>query len=396
MRQILFVDDEPAVLAAIKKALRPFRAEWDVALAEGGQAGVDALTARPFDVVVSDARMPGVDGEKVLLAAQRLRPDAIRVVLSGQAERSSGHRLTAVAHQFLAKPCDARAVLGVVEAACAVRDSLANPTLRTLVAQLGELPLPPTTYQRLVALLETPDASTDSVSKVVEQNPLVSAIVLRLVSSAFFGLPRRVSNVREAVVLLGLESIKQVVLMAEVFRTPDALGVVQSLQDRALRRLALVRQLAQGSPMAPLAAEAALMVDLGAYVLALKRADLYAPIWSQALAGDRALVAIELEVLGVTHAAVGAALLSLWNVAPTVVEAVAHHHEEAVAGMPYPDCRAIAALACALEEEPRLRGAARDACSVQIERLVSVRGLGDRLATLRAVAQRAGGEEQAA
>ncbi len=396
MKQILFVDDEPAVLGAIKKALRPFRAEWTVEVAEGGQAGIDALTARPFDVVVSDARMPGVDGEKVLLAARQLRPDAIRLVLSGQTERQSAHRLAAVAHQFLAKPCDARAVLAVVDAACQVRDSLGNPALRTVVAQLGDLPLPPTTYQRLVSLLETPETSTDEVAKVVEQNPLVSAMVLRLISSAYFGLPRKVSSVREAVVLLGLEALKQVVLMVEVYRTPDAQGIVTELQERALRRLALVKELAQGSPIAPLAVEAALMVDLGVYVLALKQPALYAPIWAAARGGESALPQLELERLGVCHASVGAALLSLWNVAPVVVEAVAHHHESVVGGVPYADCRAIAALCCALEEEPRLRGAALATCREQIARLAAARGVTPRLDALRMVAGRAAIEERAA
>ena len=350
VRRVLFVDDEPQVLDGLKKALRPWRKVLEVETRVGGRAGIEALEHGLYDAVVSDSRMPEIDGTQVLRAAQKRQPSAVRVVLSGQVDKGSAQALAAVAHQFLGKPCAVDVVLSAIESACRVRDNLSSEAVRQMVAELGELPLPPKTYQRLSTLLEEPNATVEQVAAIIEESPTVTAQVLKLVSSAFFGLPRKVSTVREAVVLLGLAVVREVVLVAEVFSQPDTLGVIDTLQERALARLRVMKSLSETSPpFAALASAAALLSDLGAYVLALKAPTPYAIVWRGARGGLRTLAELEQETFGTTHEHVGAALLAIWGLPPAVVTAVGEHHRPLDVGAGR-DLRGVLTFVCLLED----------------------------------------------
>lgn len=89
MNRILFVDDEPKILMALRRSLRGLRNEWEMVFADGGAAALEQCAAAPFDVVVSDARMPGMEGSHLLGEVAKLYPDTVRMVLSGQCSRSS-------------------------------------------------------------------------------------------------------------------------------------------------------------------------------------------------------------------------------------------------------------------------------------------------------------------
>ena len=98
--------------------LRPQRHEWEMAFAPGGEAALALMEASPFDVIVSDMRMPGMDGATLLCRVREHYPQMVRIVLSGHTELSTALRVVPVAHQFLAKPCDAEMLRVAVERAC--------------------------------------------------------------------------------------------------------------------------------------------------------------------------------------------------------------------------------------------------------------------------------------
>src|SRR5215217_6257296 len=104
--KVLFVDDEPRVLQALRRSLTIADVPWDARFADGGAAALLQLETESFDVVVTDMRMPSVDGAAVLNAVKDRAPGTVRIVLSGQADEAAAMRVVGVAHQFLAKPCD--------------------------------------------------------------------------------------------------------------------------------------------------------------------------------------------------------------------------------------------------------------------------------------------------
>jgi HD-like signal output (HDOD) protein len=377
MKRMLFVDDEPSVLEAQRRVWRAYRAQWQVETIEGGAAAIRLLESSQFDVVVSDARMPAVGGEAVLRACRTLQPEAIRIVLSGQIDRQSGSGLSAVAHQFLVKPTSAQVILAAVDEACAVRDSLTNPNVRQMVMGLGELAIAPSTYGRLVAVLESPAPSMEAICEVVQDCPSVCATVLRLVSSAFFGMPRKVSSVREAVVLLGLEVLRELVLAAEVLRGPDPLGIVDETMRRALMRARTSRVLSSGlTPTTALTSEAALMADLGVLLFSQRFGEAYAPLWRSARSGA-ALAELEREAFGATHAQISASVLALWNLPAAVVAAVAQHHHPVTALTA--DSTAIAAIATLIDEASTAQGAASLELRQRIDEAATLKGLSEKV-----------------
>ncbi len=116
-RRVLFVDDEPALLGALKTMFRKQRSEWDMVFVTSGEAALAELSRGPFDVVVSDMRMPGIDGAELLARIASLWPRTACFILSGYAEEESRRRAKAIARAYFAKPCEAALLKAAIEGA---------------------------------------------------------------------------------------------------------------------------------------------------------------------------------------------------------------------------------------------------------------------------------------
>ncbi len=203
---ILFVDDEANVLSGLRRSLHSYRDRWNMTFALGGQEAIEKMRHFPFDVVISDMKMPGCDGVEVLQAAKKLAPEALRSVLSGQSDRSQTHRVLAAAHQFVSKPCDVASLETIVTKAQELKAKLTEKDLKSIVGGIASLPSLPSNYHRLIALLENESPDIDEVANVVASDIAMSAKVLQLVNSSFFGQPVRTVMSHEATKLLGSTS----------------------------------------------------------------------------------------------------------------------------------------------------------------------------------------------
>jgi DNA-binding NtrC family response regulator len=108
LKRLLFVDDDAMVLAGLRRALHDMRQEWDMHFAPGAYAALQALEKERFDAVITDMRMPSMDGALLLDCIKDRYPQVVRIILSGQSEKEAVLRSIAPAHQYLAKPCDIR------------------------------------------------------------------------------------------------------------------------------------------------------------------------------------------------------------------------------------------------------------------------------------------------
>jgi HD-like signal output (HDOD) protein len=331
MKRILFVDDEPRILEGLQRMLRPCRKQWDMTFANSGSEALGILAAGAYDVIISDMRMPGMDGAQLLELVRERYPGMIRIVLSGQFETEAAMRAVPVAHQFLTKPCDPAQLQSVIERSCECDSMVMDVATRRLVAAIGELPSLPGTYAALVNALNDPSVSLEQVAATVEQDVAVAAKVLQLVNSAFFGLAREVATVPVAVGYLGFEVLKQLVLTVELFRTFSCeLHVpgfsVEEIQrhSRCVAAIAAVlpvpRQHSAGTSVA------ALLHDVGKLILAVRLPEPFERALQASLQQKRPLHRVEVEMNGATHAEVGAYLLSLWGLPASIVTAVSRHH----------------------------------------------------------------------
>ena len=216
-RRILFVDDEPNILDGLRRMLRSMRKEFDLYFAESGKEALELMNQNEFDVVVSDMRMPGMDGAELMTEIQKRYPHSIRIMLTGQADEESTLRTIGVVHQFLAKPCDPEKLKNILLRASALHRLMIDGKLKDIVSSIDTLPSLPSVYVKLQKKIREPEASLDDIGEIISQDIAMTAKILQLVNSAFFGLYQKVESPARAVKLLGLDTIKALVLVSQIF-----------------------------------------------------------------------------------------------------------------------------------------------------------------------------------
>lgn len=272
--RVLFVDDEPHLLAGLRRSLHTRGVGWQISFAASGAEALDLMTAEPCDAVISDMRMPGMDGAQLLDRIRRAHPGTARFVLSGEADRDAVLASASVAHQFFDKPCDVENIIAVVDRVLTLRSSLDDPGLRDLLGGIGPLPMLPATHAALTAAVACIDAADQTAPRILATDIAGCAEVLRLTNSAFFGVPRRFATMAEAVSLLGPETLRALVTSGAVVRevAPGGEPELESLNHRARQRVEAVQRIAheQQWPDAETArtALAALLLEIGTLALA--------------------------------------------------------------------------------------------------------------------------------
>jgi HD-like signal output (HDOD) protein len=311
MKRILFVDDEPNVLAGLRNAFRPQRHQWDMVFALGPEEALAKIAESPFDVVVSDMRMPHMDGATLLREIKRRQPQAVRIILSGQTEQESVMKSVFIAHMFLSKPCQPDLLKCVVDRACSLNALLKSEQLCMAAGRVDMLPAAPKTYVELNEALTRPDCNVKEVAKIIERDVGLCAKILQLVNSAFFGLPRKIGSLDEAVTYLGTLTIKNLAMALEAFSTVNGACDLSTVELTALQDHSL------------LAGQIARSIDLrdkGKAEEAFLAGVLHEVGW---------LVKVEGSELTnndtVDRALLGAYLLGLWGLPHPITEAVAYH-----------------------------------------------------------------------
>lgn len=142
-KSILFVDDEPNILSGLRRMLRPMRRKWELTFANSGAEALEKLEKQTFDAVVTDIRMPGMDGLTLLQEVEKRSPGTIRFALSGHYERDVFLRSIGPAHQFLAKPCKAEQLKQTLSTALALQSLVCSKDVQTALGELRPLPEPP-------------------------------------------------------------------------------------------------------------------------------------------------------------------------------------------------------------------------------------------------------------
>ncbi len=334
-KRILFVDDEPLVLQGIQRSLRGMRAEWEIELANSGAEAVVAMVHAPFDVVITDMRMPGMDGAQLLDLVKAKFPRTVRIILSGQSDHETILRSVGPSHQYLSKPCDIDELKQKLIRAFALRDILDNPVLKEVLCRLKTVPSLPALYFAVTEALRSPETSLKQIGDLIEQDMGMCAKVLQLVNSACFGLSCRVSSPHQAIAMIGFENLRALVMSVEVFSgfggqgTQD-LGFLWSHSMATAsfaKAIAKVQLSAHG--MVEDAFAAGLLHDVGRLVLASAFGNEYQQVLRRAAEPGARLAICEQESFGCTHNVAGAYLLGLWGLADSVAEAVAWHHQPA-------------------------------------------------------------------
>jgi len=332
MSKILFVDDEPNILDGIRRMMRPYRNHYKLFFAESGAAVLELMEQQHFDIVVSDMRMPDMNGVELLKQIKELYPDTIRLALSGHAETEMELECAQAAHQFLAKPIAADALIATLKSASDLQAMLNNETLRSTIPGAGSLPSLPSLYQDILNEAASPDGTLLRIGNIISDDIAMTAKILQLVNSAFFGLSRHVASPAEAATILGVDIIKSLVLSNAVFNTFG--GAARTIDLEQLTRFSqqvgiLAGLLAKAEGLPQKQRDRAVMCGMlhqcGKLILADHLSLPYktaatVPHWQW-----------ETEQSGVTHALAGAYLLGIWGLPNPVIEAIMYYVSPAAA-----------------------------------------------------------------
>ena len=234
---------------------------------------------------------------RLLLDEVRVRhPHAVRIVLMEAGDNARAVDALEHAHRVLPEPLDAQTVVDAVKGVLDLQHLLDDAQLKRAIERIGALPSAPKQYLALTRLLRDPDAGTHAITAIIAQDPALAARVLRLSNSAYYAIGREIGDLRTAVVRLGQDALRRLVLASEVFASgPD----MDSMRERALRTSWLAGQILPGSG-AGVAATAGLLADVGRLLPPDSLGD-------------------------VPHSIAGAYLLGLWGLPTPIVEAVAYH-----------------------------------------------------------------------
>ena len=332
--RVVFVDDDANVLSGLRRTLRSWQPEWDVVYVESGKAALEMIEKTPADIVIADLQMPEMDGFELLKRVRALSPQTVRIALSGHTDRLAHLRVTGPIHQFLSKPCDPEVLKSTLLRAVTLGQFLSDPRLRQTAAQMEALPSLPHLLDQVTDELSSPSSSLGDIGEIIARDAGMSTKVLQLVNSAFFGVHQRIGSPAQAVVLLGLDAIKVLMLsirLFDQFSDCDLAGLTlpqvwehSVVVARVAKRLTLAE--APDEDAAECAFLAGLLHDAGKLVLAANMPEKYRSVMR--LAGSRpdVLPTVERNILGATHGEVGAYLMGLWGFPYEVVEAILLHH----------------------------------------------------------------------
>jgi HD-like signal output (HDOD) protein len=335
MKRILFVDDESKVLSGLQRMLLPYVDSWEMEFANSGAEALRLLAQSQFDVIVADMRMPIMDGAALLKEVARLYPQMVRLILSGTWEQDLRMQAAMVAHQYMSKPCDPEVLKSTLDRAFALRDVLVEPKLRALIARTASLPSTPAIYRELIRLLQAPDASAQQIGAMLARDMAMTAKVLQLVNSAFFGMRRHITSAEDAVMFLGVETVKALALSVSAFSSFNTAACrrfsIEHAQQHGTRVAAVARVIAKSQKASRPAVDdsfvAGLLHDVGQLVFVAHHPNEYDRALAAVATGRQTVSEAERDIFGTTHAEVGGYLLWLWGLPDTVVEAVAFHHE---------------------------------------------------------------------
>lgn len=299
--RILVVGSEAVQAGTAARELADIAPGWELARMDPAEAA--SASGLAADVVVCAAHAGDFNALAFLARLRADMPDAMRILL---VDEDSGDDVLAaleVSHRVLPGPLDALALVEAIEGVTALQALLEDPALKQAIARVGNLPAAPRQYFALTELLRDPDSSVVRIAEVVSQDPTSAARVLRLSNSAYYSGGREISDLRTAIIRLGRNTLRRLVLASEVFSAgPES----EALRDRALRTSRLARELLAGSS-AELAGTAGLLAEVGLLLPPLDTGD--AP-----------------------YSTTGAYLLGLWGLPAPIVEAVAFHDRPALSG----------------------------------------------------------------
>jgi HD-like signal output (HDOD) protein len=332
--KVLFVDDEINILKSIKRGF--LHAPFEVFTAESAEDGLRILEEKNIDIVVTDYRMPDIDGFQFLKIVKERFPEMNRVILSGFIEKSVAvESLTrGLASTYILKPWLNEDVEEKINHILGMRKVLKSKKLLNVINQIDNLPNLSNIYQEFMDAVND-EKSMDTIAKIIQKDPSISTKVLQVANSAFYGV-KHCTSIKQAAITLGLDTLQDILLTISIINTMKwNTDQVTNLQEIFLHAFIMNTHLPQLYRIAPEAhyyknfPSVGLTYDVGKIILLQYFPDRYASVREHMENHpDQGFYESEKE-LGfqeVSHQEIGAFFLDYWNLPEIFVETALYHH----------------------------------------------------------------------
>ena len=332
-KSILFVDDERPILASLRRVFTG--SGYDIFFAESGEEALSILAEKPTDLVITDVRMPGMNGYQLLKEIRAKYPSVIRVVLSGYSDEDLVIRIQreSLAKRYLTKPWKNQELIWTVEQIFCVEEALKKRNLLELVNRIEFLPSPGDICRKLKRLAER-GAGIDEIASTIESDQSLAVKILQVANSSGHGI--RTGSVRKAIDHLGSANVMNILLGAATFNSKGTAGSPRLRKDIGVLWkhavltndiLAYLYRRIAGHPIPDMCSTAGLLHDIGKVVLLYNYTDRY--LKAAAAIRNRKDIYYyyeKMEFFDITHQELGAYLLNWWEFPQVMVEAALYHH----------------------------------------------------------------------
>jgi HD-like signal output (HDOD) protein len=315
----------------IETSLNQLQPSWECLSTSDGTQTLATLSSGYFDLVVLDGALIQ-EGSFVQQLAEK-SPRSLRLVLGDARVATQVPQPLRPRMEFLPADSDPQTLVENIRRGLLVERWMAEPSMRRILSMIRRLPTLPKIHMQIIDALRDPAGTLEQVSSLVAQDPVMAAKFLQIVNSACFGISYTIADPAEAVMFLGVERTRGLVLMAGVFSQFDGVRCpdfsVEQTWDHSLRVGMLARGITllevEDSKLAEMAFTAGLLHEIGNLVLAANLPDMYTGVRKLQAGRQVTLTEAEREILGVTSAELGACLLGTWKLPVTILQALAWH-----------------------------------------------------------------------
>ncbi|MGE4442155.1 MAG: HDOD domain-containing protein [Desulfomicrobium sp.] len=330
---ILFVDDEQQILDSLRLSLRKLRPEWDMTFVTQGREALELFDIKPHDVVVTDLRMPEIDGATLLREIRRKNPTTARIILSGYSDHEAALKNICLANEYLCKPCSTQDLTLAIRRALDLREFIKNSKLKEVIAKIDNIPALPNSYIELNEALLDRNVSTKKIGEIIRKEMALVATILRIANSPFFGFQSKISNINQAITFLGIQTLRTLIISTHLFsslkNSYNSSFSVNMLWEHSIRVAGFAKKIADAERLDSSARDdciiSGMLHDIGKLVLDTKFPEKSYLVIDKVNKEDCPLHEAEKNILGVTHAEIGAYLLGQWGFTHEQMEAVRWH-----------------------------------------------------------------------
>jgi HD-like signal output (HDOD) protein len=319
--KIVFVDDETQILRALRRIF--YKTDYECYYFENGNDAIVFMSENSIDILVTDIRMPIMNGIELLKYAKEKHPSTIRVILSGYSDSSQimGAVAGNLAKFYLYKPWNNDELMDVISVLFEQRKTMEDKKLLSIINSIGELPTLPDLYMNICSMIQS-DSSMNELAVEIGKDPAIASRILRIANTAFYG--KRTGNINQAIVLLGLNNVKNIIISTTVLGMNDGVEELELLWKHAMITNKMSQYLYQKlySTVIPLeASTAGLLHSIGIPFLLTTFKEKYKEVL---LIKDQnpemKINEIEEKIFGVSHSLIGSYLLDWWELPFSIAE----------------------------------------------------------------------------